>query len=985
MTMSSDHIPLFYIEDDDRCIEVDSSSCKTYFNDHNNNTDSFKVFHLNVCSINKNFNQVQVLLKIINVNPDIIILSEARLVPNLDLRIFDIEGYDMYHTVHHYRQNDGVVAYIRSDLKHECKEMLIKDSNCLALNVNKNNKLFSGLAFYRSPNGDLNHFLEKLPNLLSSTIKPNSIHFVTGDININIIGQIPHQNHDYLNIMTSAGLISILNKPTREKNCIDHMFITNKDIYKTEVLLLPKVTDHCPAILNYTSDTQENNTPRILQNKSTVQKINFEQLKNDLNKEKWTHILSSTDPNEAVTIFTSTLRTTIEKNTTTEEINRTKTKSPWITKGLIKCFKVRDKLHLQCKQQPFNTRLLKYYKQYRNKLTTIIKKAKNQYFSKQIDKAEGDKRKIYNTINEAIHYKSKRKTDPTQIKINDKIITDQKLIADHLNTHYINVGQRLSNNTNNLPNPILRPFTIDCSLFLKPITPKEVENTINKLRGESAPGHDNIKVSTLKKINQQVSKPLSHIFNLCIKNGIYPTSFKKSIIRPVYKKGDVQLTVNYRPISLTTAFSKIFERCIKKRFSKYINENSILFPTQYGFREGKNTTDAILEVTESVHSSLDNGELAAVVFMDLSKAFDMVDHTTLHSNFKEIGLDGVPLQLFESYLADRSQQVKLNNILSEEMKAGPFSTPQGTVLSPIFYNVYVKNLNRLPINGKLISYADDTALCIKGKNWNEIFENIQNEMQIIINWFNIQNLKLNVDKTKIVAFSHDKRKLPTVKNIQIHTTDCTVLQRPCSCESIEIVTSCRYLGVEIDCHLKWDRHIDLLTNRLRKMIYPFLILRDFLNLRLLKNVYFALVQSALEYGICAYGRADDTHLKKLKTTQNTILKIIYKKHRLFNTERLYKDMEILNINKLFHKNICYHIHKYKDNLIQYTEHNYSLRQRNANLPRPFSSKGTKTIRYLGVKIFNQLPEEIKAEEKRDLFKILVKRWLHNNQINVFAS
>lgn len=338
----------------------------------------------------------------------------------------------------------------------------------------------------------------------------------------------------------------------------------------------------------------------------------------------------------------------------------------------------------------------------------------------------------------------------------------------------------------------------------------------------------------------------------------------------------------------------------------------------YCKQSGKNTTDAVLELVERVYPALDKGEKVGGVFLDLSKAFDTVDHVRMAEALSRVGVRGNCLELFKSYLHNRTQQVKLKGeitknsdqdrkknkliklgtLLSNEIKNGPFSTPQGTVLSPTLYNVYVSGINHLQLHGCIMSFADDTVLWAKGQSWQDVFSKIQQDMQKIITWFQYHNLFVNMNKTKMMPFTLNAATLPVEKEILIHEKpDCPPT---CQCSmKIEVVKQTKYLGLEMDCHLRWDQHISALTKRLRRYIYPFLSLRNFMPLPFLKEIYFALAQSALEYGICAYGRADTSTLDKLRVVQNTLLKIIYFKERRFSTESLYKNLDVLNFDSLF--------------------------------------------------------------------------------------
>ncbi|KAL1447954.1 hypothetical protein WDU94_013930 [Cyamophila willieti] len=176
----------------------------------------------------------------------------------------------------------------------------------------------------------------------------------------------------------------------------------------------------------------------------------------------------------------------------------------------------------------------------------------------------------------------------------------------------------------------------------------------------------------------------------------------------------------------------------------------------------------------------------------------------------------------------------------------------------------------------------------------------------------------------------------------------------------------------MDCFLRWDRHIEALTKRLRRYIYPFLILRTFLPLYLLKEVYHALVQSALEYGIAAYGRADKSHNRKLESIQNTLLKIIYKKNRLYPTKDLYKNLGILNRKNLYIKNVCTLIHQNQDKFVKQKFSKYQLRRINLRIEKCLTNKGQKSIKYNGIKLYSEIPTKIKQVKDIKIFKKEIK-------------
>lgn len=980
MSVSDSHVPLLNIEfEGDLARRGDFESAKDFFNDPN----SFKIYHVNVASVKKKFDQLQVIFGALSSDIDCIVLSEARITTYANLDLYRMHNYNMFYTTSHFRQNDGVIIYVRKDLSSSCEEKVIIDSNCLLVKIIKAKKEFIVMGIYRSPNGLSSNFLLGLPNLISQIRGCNAVaRVLVGDINLNIINQQDPNVEDYLNMLSENGFTSFCNLPTRGDRCLDHMFVSPCIGDRGKVFVLESgLSDHSAVLFKMKLQVgDEGNDNRG--KKVTINQINYEALCCKLNEEKWEDIYSCQDAELSAEKMGEKLKSYLDEFTSKKDKIIGKIKTPWITEGLTKCLIRRDKLHLKCRHQPFNTLLAAQYKKYRNKLNSLISKTKRQYFASKIRAAEGDKRKIYDTINEAINYKPNKSSDPSKIKIGSEVIVDPLKIAECFNSHYIQVGSSGSCNSHtdsNTYRTVGRDSLFPSSFYLSPVCEREIGKIIDSMRGESAPGHDGIRIKDLKKLKIHVINPLKHVFNLCIKQGVFPKNFKIAIIKPVFKKGDPKLVENYRPISLTIAFSKIFERIIKIRLSKYLNENDILSDKQYGFREGRNTNDAVVEVTEFGYEAMDSGKMAAIVFMDLSKAFDRVDHRVLVNILQKIGFEGRSLDLFESYLADRFQRVKIDSVCSQGLKSGKFSTPQGTVISPMLYNIYVHEMYKLELRGQLVSYADDTALCVKASTWAEVFTIIQNDMKAITSWFSAHNLLLNLDKTKILPLCITNISLPQQHQLVIHSRECN--NPPiCHCNSAQIVSKWTYLGVVMDHHLRWEDHIANIVNRLRRFVYSFLILKTFLNKNLLKEIYFALCQSSIEYAICAYGGASKTALNRLSVAQKLILKIIFNRNRLFSTESLFREAKVMNITKLFQRNVCSFVHK--NVAIQYSTHQYGLRNKNICLPRKKTATGQKSVLYLGIKTYSQLPNEVKSEDNLVSFKILLKQHLFKHDITV---
>ena len=267
------------------------------------------------------------------------------------------------------------------------------------------------------------------------------------------------------------------------------------------------------------------------------------------------------------------------------------------------------------------------------------------------------------------------------------------------------------------------PPANECSLFLTPASENEVKRVIANLN-DGSPGKDGVTAKTLKTVSDAVATPITHLANLSFIQGVFPQDLKNALVCPIYKAKDPMVFSNYRPISLLSIFSKILERLMYHRLLEFLNKHKILNKFQFGFRNMHSTFMALITLLDNLRNALDSGNCAVGIFLDFQKTFDTVNHKILLGKLNCYGIRGIALDWFSSYLRNRSQTVVYNEQESE-MKETLCGVPQGSILGPLLFLLYI---NDLPSVSKLfmpILFADDTNLFCNGPNLNELIEKNQ--------------------------------------------------------------------------------------------------------------------------------------------------------------------------------------------------------------------------------------------------------------------
>ena len=264
-------------------------------------------------------------------------------------------------------------------------------------------------------------------------------------------------------------------------------------------------------------------------------------------------------------------------------------------------------------------------------------------------------------------------------------------------------------------------------------------------------GPNSIPTNLLKEFSPQFIPPIKTLVNKSLTEGTFPSIFKLALICPIYKKSDKTKCVNYRPISLLSNLSKIFERIMYNRLEGYLESNNLIYDFQFGFRKKFSTDHALLSITEQIKNNFQNKNFSYGVFVDLEKAFDTVNHKILISKLKYYGFQENTLSWLTSYLSNRTHKVTLNGEISDS-KPVSCGVPQGSILGPLLFLIYINDMNKAIRNSKVYHFADDTNLLFSHKNEKTLKRIVNKDLKNLYEWLCANRLSLNVAKTEFMIF-----------------------------------------------------------------------------------------------------------------------------------------------------------------------------------------------------------------------------------------
>lgn len=479
-----------------------------------------------------------------------------------------------------------------------------------------------------------------------------------------------------------------------------------------------------------------------------------------------------------------------------------------------------------------------------------------------------------------------------------------------VNNYFTSIGATLANTTLQKLNTTENYLALRAknanqpvkSMALLPTDPREVGRIVKGLKTLSAPGWDKITTTLIKKFINLIAEPISFICNMSFETGKFPAAFKKAVVCPIFKAGDKKNPTNYRPISLLSTISKILEKLVKIRVTRYLEKEQLLSKNQFGFRDGRSTEDAVLMLTNKITSYLDCGDKCIGIFLDLQKAFDTVSIPILLVKLENAGIRGLPLDWFTDYLSGRSQRIRVDSYESDSAMCS-YGVPQGSTLGPLLFLIYINDLCGTTFPGlDLLMFADDTVLLVHEKSWTKAIKLAEHCLALVTQWLENNLLSLNISKTKYICYSITEAGAPKFNiSVKIHTFPCNRDTRPaqCTCSELSRVDYIKYLGVYIDSHLNWTTHIKNLAARVRKLIFIFKTLRTVAEPKLVIQTYKALCECIIRYCICVWGSAAKTHIISVERAQRAILKVLMFLPFRHPTTDVYDKANVLSVRKMF--------------------------------------------------------------------------------------
>lgn len=833
-----------------------------------------------------------------------------------EIPCYNIDGYDMISW--RCRDSDphgGVLIYIRKGIQagryHRLDRLFLEcDFEVCGLALTQQSMLVINL--YRTPDGDLNSYFDHLDTLLAEAIKNYKNVVIMGDFNISF-NRPDEETICLLEIMNSFHLQHTVKEPTRRHNCIDNVFVPKSiDIVGASVIH-PALSDHDGIVVIINIPNKCRKDMITYRDYSHRNRVSFLE---ELSQELWLQVYSCNDAQLNFDYITCTLQNLTTKNFPL--VTKTSGRRPFRFGEDLQLAR-NTLLNLQAIHRRHQTEQTGYQlRQFKKVYRGLLVLARKQANIHELAATNNVSRKTWQIINR----------ECGRVRKGGELQVDPGVLNRHFATIAENIVQGLPTSAASHGDLLRRTPPASCSFYIAPTSPEEVYDIIMNLKVTTSKDFYGLDMRVLRLAAQFVCDPIAYTINLGIEYSVFPDNLKIALITPLHKKGSRSDPINYRPIALLPVLSKVYERVLQKRLLRFLLKYNLLSECQFGFLPDKSTTLATIQAVEYICDSFEQNMVTAAAFLDLSKAFDCIDHQILLSKLQHKGVRGRPLQLFSHYLQNRSQTVAGSCLVSTN-----YGVPQGSILGPLLFIIFIDDFSAVDDVRKCL-YADDTSLYVRGKSAPEAERCINVAIDQARHWFLANRLQLNEDKTSVITFSH---------------------HHPLN-NSVPVVN---FLGFTMDEQLNWKQHVVGLSGKISQNIFAVRKLIEVTNLQTARTAYFALIHSHLSYGTLLWGLSVDAG--RIFILQKKVVRLLAGKKGGEHCKPLFKQLRIPTLYAIYILQAMKFIESHHALVTHENIHTYDTRSKQLLVvPYHRVCKSRTGSNYWAYKIFNKIPAHLHA-------------------------